>query len=109
MSGPASLTAVSVEDHGNRVRVEASGHRGGKYFTAWDKNAAAARQLSPGSTFTATIVEKPNPKGKYPHLNLEDIRISGVATLADVPKKTTILKVPFPTGDGGTEIVDLPF
>ena len=94
VSAVASLTAVSVEDHGNRVRVEASGHRGGKYFTAWDKNAAAARQLSPGSTFTATIVEKPNPKGKYPHLNLEDIRISGAATLADVPAAQPEVQVP---------------
>ena len=100
MSGPATLTCVSMEDQGKKCRVEATGYATGKYFSAWDKHAAAARQLSPGSTFTATVVEKPNPKGGRPYLNLEDIRINGVASLADVPAAQPEVQVPD---------VDLPF
>jgi hypothetical protein len=95
----AELECVSIEDHGNRVRVEATGYANGKYFTAWDKNAAAARQLDAGMKFTAEIVEKPNPKGKYPHLNLQEIKIQ-LDNLADIGDQ--------PTG-GKIASVDLPF
>lgn len=81
--GGVSLRVVALEDHGKRVRVEASGYQGGKYFTAWDKNADVARGLVVGQPFSATVVEKPNPKSKYPHLNLEDIK-PGADSLADV-------------------------
>jgi len=100
VSGPATLTCVSMEDQGKKCRVEATGYATGKYFSAWDKHAAAARQLTPGATFTATVAEKPNPKGGRPYLNLEDIRISGVASLADVPAAQPEVQVPD---------VDLPF
>ena len=95
--GAATLTIVSMEDHGNRVRIEATGYNGGKYFTAWDKNAGAARTLNAGDTFDCTVVEKPNPKGKYPHLNLEDIKVQ-LESLADVS-----------VGERKVPSTDLPF
>jgi hypothetical protein len=94
VSAVATLQVVSMEDQGKKCRVEATGYATGKYFSAWDKHAAAARQLTPGATFTATVVEKPNPKGGRPYLNLEDIRITGVATLADVPEVAD-MDIPF--------------
>ena len=94
VSAGETLQVVSIEDQGKKCRVEATGFATGKYFSAWDKHAAAARQLTPGATFTATVVEKENPKGGRHYLNLEDIRITGVATLADVPEVAN-MDIPF--------------
>jgi hypothetical protein len=59
--GTHTLTLQSIEDHGGRVRVTASGFQGAKYFTAFGDEAAAFRLMTIPTVFSATIKSKPNP------------------------------------------------
>ena len=59
--GKHTLTLESLEDHGNRVRLRASGFQGANYFSAFGDDCAAFRLMKPTTVFTATIKSKPNP------------------------------------------------
>ncbi len=59
--GKQCLTLESLEDHGNRVRIKASGFQGAQYFSAFGDEAAAFRLMAMNTVFTATVKSKPNP------------------------------------------------
>ena len=59
--GRHTLTLESLEDHGNRVRIKASGFQGAQYFSAFGDEAAAFRLMTIPTVFSAEIKSKPNP------------------------------------------------
>lgn len=86
VGGTHTITAVGLEDHGNRMRVTMDGVPGTKYATAWDKDAAAFRQGGQGAKYEVTLIEKPNPKGGRPFVNLKDVRlVAATAAAQDIP------------------------
>ena len=59
--GRHTLTLESLEDHGNRVRIKATGFQGASYFSAFADEAAAFRLMTIPTVFSAEIKSKPNP------------------------------------------------
>ena len=82
VGGSHTITAVGLEDHGNRMRVTMDGVPGTKYATAWDTDAAVFRQGGQGAKYEVTLVEKPNPKGGRPFVNLKDVRLAAATHAA---------------------------
>lgn len=71
----------SIEDHGNRVRIKASGFSGAAYFSAFGDDCAAFRMMQPMSLFSANVSSKPNPsKPGTNYWNLKAPQVSPQAT-----------------------------
>jgi len=84
-AGGVELRIVEVEDRGKFVRAKCSGIPGKKYpmfVSAWDADADVVRRASPGSIIRAEIVEKENPNGKAPFVNLKDVELVASGKLA---------------------------
>lgn len=93
VAGGVELRIVEVEDRGKFVRAKCSGIPGKKYpmfVSAWDADADVVRRAAPGSTIRAEIVEKPNPSGKAPFVNLKDVELVATAKLAPAEERTDI-------------------
>ena len=89
-AGGVELRIIEVEDRGKFVRAKCSGIPGKKYpmfVSAWDADADVVRRAAAGSTIRAEIVEKENPNGKAPFVNLKDVELvaSGKAAPAPFP------------------------
>lgn len=79
--GTHTLTLEGIEDHGNRVRVTASGFQGAKFFTAFGDEAAAFRLMQIPTVFSATIKSKPNPnKPGANYWNISDAKVNASVT-----------------------------
>ena len=79
--GTHTLTLEGIEDHGNRVRVTASGFQGAKYFTAFGDDGAAFRLMQIPTVFSATIKSKPNPnKPGANYWNVSDAKVNASVT-----------------------------
>jgi len=86
-AGGVELRIVEVEDRGKFVRAKCSGIPGKKYpmfVSAWDADAEVVRRAAPGSIIRAEIVEKENPNGKAPFVNLKDVELVASGKLAPV-------------------------
>jgi len=93
VAGGVELRIVEVEDRGKFVRAKCSGIPGKKYpmfVSAWDADADVVRRATPGSTIRAEIVEKDNPSGKAPFVNLKGVELVSTAQLAPAEERTDI-------------------
>jgi len=95
-AGGVELRIVEVEDRGKFVRAKCSGIPGKKYpmfVSAWDADADVVRRATPGSIIRAEIVEKENPNGKAPFVNLKDVELVASGKLS--PAMETPADIPF--------------
>lgn len=93
VAGGVELRLVEVEDRGKFVRAKCSGIPGKKYpmfVSAWNADADVVRRATPGSTIRAEIVEKDNPSGKAPFVNLKGVELVSTAQLAPAEERTDI-------------------
>ena len=80
--GPATLTLKGpVEQKGKATRVNADGYAEGQWFSCFGDDAAALASAGVGDAIKCEVVEKPNPNGGRPYLNLRGVSV----TPADIP------------------------
>jgi|TARA_R100000084_G_scaffold33188_2_gene13130 hypothetical protein len=74
--GKKTLTLESLEDHGTRVRIKASGFQGAQYFSAFGDEAPALRLMQIPTVFSATVKSKPNPnRPGSNYWNIYDVKV----------------------------------
>ena len=74
--GPIRLTLQgSPETKGKATRVNAKGYPAGSWFSCFGDEAAAVGPLGAGSVIECEVIEKPNPNGGRPYLNLRAVRV----------------------------------
>ena len=75
--GPTTLTLKGpVEQKGKATRVNAEGYPGGQWFSCFGDDAAALASAGVGDTIKCEVVEKPNPNGGRPYLNLRGVSVT---------------------------------
>ncbi len=81
-SGPITLTIKGpVEQKGKATRVNADGYSGGQWFSCFGDDAAALASAGVGDSIKCEVIEKPNPNGGRPYLNLRGVAVAP----ADIP------------------------
>ena len=80
--GTTTLTIKGpIEQKGAATRVNADGYPGGQWFSCFPPHSDKVKTAGVGDQIKCTIVEKPNPNGGRPYLNLVGVSVIP----ADIP------------------------